>query len=122
MTRFVPIITASGTVVAIDAHRVKSISELPDGMLRIWDADETSIDVPGTITGVSALLSDPPAGAVRFVAFGDRFINPDRVAWVQGLDDGPTRVWFSGKDRDDDYVAVLLPAADVIAKLEGRAL
>ena len=128
MTRFVPMTHRDGTNLAIDAHRVTDIVEMPDGFVRGWPGEEHSYEIPGTVAQISALLSDPPAVAVRFVKIGNLYVNPARVAFVEPdeHDESDSLINFSAtvdpEEPYGDYVFGAGLAADVIAKLEGRAL
>lgn len=127
MTRLIPLTLREGTRIALDAHRVTSVVELPDGLVRIFvDNRGEYFDVPGTLEQLSTLLSDPP---VRLVQFGAKYVNPARVAWVCADPDETegSQVWFSAKSDDkvslrgSDFISVDCPLAEVVAKLEGRA-
>lgn len=118
MTRFVPLTTTDGLVAAVDAHRVHEIVQC-DGFVRVYRTDtESFVDVPGTVAELCAMLSDPPAGAVRFLRLGDHFINPALVASVCDFNGGACGLLIHSREAE---IFVPGAAADVAAKLEGRA-
>ena len=117
MTRFVPLTHRDGTSLAIDAHAVTNIVGMSDGLVRVWTGED-SYEIPGTVAELAALLSDPPAGAVRFLRLGDHFINPALVASVCDFNGGACGLLIHGREAE---IFVAGAAADVAAKLEGRA-
>lgn len=112
---------ASGATVAIDAHAVTSIMEMGEGFSRVWTGED-SFEFPGTVAQISALLSDPPAVAVRFVEIDGEFFNPAKVYRVTPVHGQDGRSAIYDVTSSGFPVFVDCPAADVIAKLEGRAL
>mgnify|MGYP000974517464 CR=1 FL=1 len=118
MTRFVPLTTTDGLVAAVDAHRVHEIVQC-DGFVRVYRTDtESFVDVPGTVAELCAMLSDPPAGAVRFVDCGMISVN---AAAVVAIEDGSAEYAALTLRGRKNPVYVRGSRRDVIAKLEGRA-